>query len=118
MAEGIISWFCFQGDFYGSSNDVSLTPPSVITFVKGLLKFVISNLLPLGELVDLLESFSVKVIVSGPEIYFIYKQLHVICFSLIYFIVLINIGLHRLILVFFFIEVVRNLFDNLGEKRA
>ncbi|XP_057534100.1 probable sodium/metabolite cotransporter BASS4, chloroplastic [Amaranthus tricolor] len=37
-----------QGDFYGSSNDVSLTPPSVITFVKGLLKFVISNLLPLA----------------------------------------------------------------------
>ncbi|CAO2840131.1 unnamed protein product [Amaranthus hypochondriacus] len=37
-----------QGDFYGSSNDVSLTPPSAITFAKGLLKFVISNLLPLA----------------------------------------------------------------------
>ncbi|XP_010686026.2 probable sodium/metabolite cotransporter BASS4, chloroplastic isoform X2 [Beta vulgaris subsp. vulgaris] len=37
-----------QGDFYGGSNDVTLTPVSVLTFAKGLLKFIFANLLPLA----------------------------------------------------------------------
>ncbi|XP_021863909.1 probable sodium/metabolite cotransporter BASS4, chloroplastic isoform X2 [Spinacia oleracea] len=37
-----------QGDFYGSSKDLSLTPTPVLTFAKGLLKFVLSNFLPLA----------------------------------------------------------------------
>ncbi|XP_021716385.1 probable sodium/metabolite cotransporter BASS4, chloroplastic [Chenopodium quinoa] len=39
---------CSQGDVYGNSNNIILTPAPVLTFMKGLLKFVLSNFLPLA----------------------------------------------------------------------